>query len=288
MPISMADQFRGLPMGDLIGGPLMAACDAQVRLANATATFIQQVGFMPKDAASAQKLSEPGQAYDPSLFEVRTVAFRFDRPSGTQSATPDANGNSAIPTERVELDVPLLAIVKVPALSIDTVDIVFDMEVKNSESSKESTDMSAKMSADASVGWGPFSLKVHIEGSVASHKENTRQTDQTAKYHVEVHAADKGMPEGLARVLDIMNTAIAPKTITQKAAAQPGSAPVLPPSARSASAARAPDAAIASRLDHEGKAADAGVDRRPDRPVEVLRAGQLYTVAESDAAGQER
>ena len=33
---SMADQFRGLAMGDLIGGPLIAACDAQVRLADAT------------------------------------------------------------------------------------------------------------------------------------------------------------------------------------------------------------------------------------------------------------
>ena len=71
----------------------------------------------------------------------------------------------------------------------------------------------AKMAADASVGWGPFSLKVHVEGSVASHKENTRESDQSAKYHVAVRAEDKGMPEGLARVLDIMNSAIAPTTI---------------------------------------------------------------------------
>ena len=75
------------------------------------------------------------------------------------------------------------------------------------------------MNVDASVGWGIFSLKVHVEGSVATHQENTRSTDQTAKYHVEVHAADKGMPEGLARVLDMMNTAIAPKSITTKPAA---------------------------------------------------------------------
>ena len=80
------------------------------------------------------------------------------------------------------------------------------------------------MSADMEMGWGPFSLKVHVEGSVASHKENTRSTDQSAKYHVEVHAADKGMPEGLARVLDMMNSAIAPKTVTAAAPAGPGAA----------------------------------------------------------------
>ena len=187
MPINMGDQFRGLPMGDLIGGPLMAACDAQIRLANATAQFIQVVGFVPK--------------------------------TGAQPV------NGIMPTETVSLTVPLLAIVKVPALAIDTVDITFDMEVKNSESEKSSEDKTGSFSADASVNYGIFSLKVHVEGSVATHQENTRSTDQTAKYHVEVHAADKGMPEGLARVLDIMNTAIAPKSVVAAPAPTPAADP---------------------------------------------------------------
>jgi hypothetical protein len=44
---TIAEQFRGLPMGDLVGAPLIAASDAQVRLAQATADFIQTVGFVP-------------------------------------------------------------------------------------------------------------------------------------------------------------------------------------------------------------------------------------------------
>jgi hypothetical protein len=94
------------------------------------------------------------------------------------------------------------------------VDITFDMEVKNSERSTNTEDKKGAFSADASVGWGPFSLKVHVEGSVATHQENTRETDQSAKYHVEVKAEDKGMPEGLSRVLDMMLTAIAPNSVT--------------------------------------------------------------------------
>ncbi len=208
MPISMADQFRGLPMGDLIGGPLMAAADAQVRLANSTANFIQQIGFMP--GPNTQPAQDGTVAYDPATFQVRTAAFKFSRPA--PGATPAADGSIA--TEVVELDVPLLAIVKIPSLAIDTVDITFDMEVKNTETSKETENKTGSFSADASVGWGPFSLKVHVEGSVSTAKENTRSTDQSAKYHVEVHASDKGMPEGLARVLDIMNSAVAPKKIS--------------------------------------------------------------------------
>lgn len=224
MAFSMGDQFKGLPMGDLIGGPLMAACDAQVRLANATATFIQQIGFKPKNAASLTALNDPAQGFSEDLVDVRSVLFKFDRPQAGAAANIDTG---IIPTETVSLQVPLLAIVKIPALSINTVDITFDMEVKNSERTSETNDTKGSFSADASIGWGPFSLKVHVEGSVATHKENTRQTDQSAKYHVEVRAEDKGMPEGLARVLDIMNSAIAPKTIAPTpAVAAPAGAPM--------------------------------------------------------------
>lgn len=194
---AMGDQFRGLPMEDLIGAPLDAACTAQVKLAYATADFIRAIGFMP-----------PSDEGEPT--EVRNVSFQFDRPAVGVAA---ADGNP-VPVETVKLEVPLLAIVKVPSLSITNVDITFDMEVKNSETDKSSFDATAEMSAEAKVGWGPFSVKVNISGSVSSHKEHARQSDQSAKYHVEVHAADNGMPEGLARVLDIVQTSVAPRQIT--------------------------------------------------------------------------
>ena len=48
MPID--DQFKGLPMDNLIGEPLKAAADAQAKLAKGTAEFIKNVGFVvPKD-----------------------------------------------------------------------------------------------------------------------------------------------------------------------------------------------------------------------------------------------
>jgi hypothetical protein len=209
MPISMADQFRGLPMGDLIGGPLMAACDAQVKLAQATASFITTVGFLPKrDNNNVIQLDSNGF---PITDAVRTVQFEFDRPS--QGATTNPNAPTI---ETVKLSVPLLAIVKIPALSITNVDITFDMEVKNSEKSVEGTQITAGLEAEAKFGFGPVSGSIKITGSVATNKENTRQTDQSAKYHVEVHAEDKGMPEGLSRVLDMLNSAIAPISIADK------------------------------------------------------------------------
>lgn len=196
--VNMSSQFKGLPMEDLIGGPLTAGCNAQVKLAQATADFIQLIGFQKPDANGAQA--------------TRVATFRFKRPVDAPPAAADAPAGSF--EEEVEIEVPLLSIVKVPSLSITTMDVTFDMEVKSSFSTKESSDMSASASLDASVNWGVFSAKVHVQGSVATHKENTRTSDNSAKYHVAVHAEDKGMPEGLARVLDILQSVAAPRKVS--------------------------------------------------------------------------
>jgi Protein of unknown function (DUF2589) len=191
--VDIASQFKGLPMGDLIGGPLTAACDAQIRLASATADFIKYVGFEP-----------PAQG-GTGVGATRLADFSFKR------LKVDPDDPSKTVEEDVKLQVPLLAIVKVPSLSISKVDITFDMEVKSSFVAKESNSSSGAFSSEMKVGWGIFSASVHIEGSVSSAKENTRTSDNSAKYHVQVLAEDTGMPEGLARVLDILNSAIQPK-----------------------------------------------------------------------------
>jgi hypothetical protein len=212
----MGNEFSGLPMGELIGAPLSAACDAQVRLAKATADFITRVGFEPAAGEDGAGGAPAGKSI------TRQVNFSFSRPS--QEMSEDKTTGARIATsERVELSVPFLAIVNVPSLMVKSVDIVFDMEVKSTEASKESEDTEASLDATGKAGWGPFSLEVHVHGSIAAHKENTRSTDKSAKYHVELHARDDGMPEGLARVLDIMQSAIAPVSITKE------SAPAAPP-----------------------------------------------------------
>jgi hypothetical protein len=192
--VDISSQFKGLPMGDLIGGPLTAACDAQVRLANATADFIKYVGF-----------NDPGQGNALGASNTRLATFSFKR------LIADPADLTKTKEETVDLQVPMLAIVKVPSLAISKVDITFDMEVKSSFTSKESSATSGSFSSDMKVGWGIFSARVHLEGSVSSSKENTRSSDNSAKYHVQVLAEDTGMPEGLSRVLDILHTAITPK-----------------------------------------------------------------------------
>lgn len=369
----MGNEFSGLPMDELIGGPLKAACDAQIRLAKATSDFINTVGFNPEldsnnkptgklvpkqvDFSFWQPLpiarplkvtgvtiANPGSGYTPpptvtfspapaggttatgtatldssgkvtgvtitnpglgyttaptvtfslppaggtqamagavtvdgsgkvtgvaiatpGLYPPPTVTFS-DPPAGgtkaTGTATVDSSGKvtgvtitssgsgyTSAPTvsfsggggigaagtglvepdtslsnetqvQKVVLSVPFLVIVNVPALMVKSVDITFDMEVKSSETHKDESSQEASLDASAKVGWGPFSAEVKIHGAISAHQENTRSTDRSAKYHVQVTARDDGMPEGLSRVLDMLQKAIAPVSVSKAATLQ--------------------------------------------------------------------
>ncbi|RBQ27977.1 DUF2589 domain-containing protein [Aliarcobacter vitoriensis] len=190
MATEITNQFTGLPMDSLIGAPLLAACNAQLKLANSTATFINTVGFEDKDKN-----------------KVRTIDFKY------QNKTPKYDDKGEIigyETTDMLVQTPLLSIVKIPTLSITDLNITFDMEIKTSEEEKTSDDKSGTLEAEASFGFGCFKAKVNVKGSISSHKENSRKTDTSAKYHVELQAKDGGMPEGLSRVLDIIQNSITP------------------------------------------------------------------------------
>ncbi len=222
--VNMSDQFQGLPMDSLIGGPLTAAVNAQMMLANSTAKFINTVGF---DAVG-----------DDGRGRLRTVKFAWTAPveveapaaggaaSGTEVERP---GPPLVRLQKNSLEIPFLAIVPIPNLQVDRVNITFDMEVKSSESSKSSEDKEGSFEAEGKVGYGPFSLSVKVQGKAATHQENTRSSDNSAKYHVDVLATNHGAPEGLMRVFDIINATIAP--LKEPASASLPEAPVLEPPA---------------------------------------------------------
>lgn len=193
--LPIANQFSGLDMAALIGGPLKAACDAQSMLARSTLNFIEEVGL--------EKADENG------VRRIRTANFSFNR------ATEDT-GDGNVLNEEVEMKVPLLAIVNVPALSIEMVDITFDMEVKSSESSQSTNDKTGELDATAGLKIGPFSMNAKIKGSVSCHESNTRSSDNSAKYHVQVRANQQKTPEGLSRMLDILSSAVAPSSVKKR------------------------------------------------------------------------
>ena len=177
---SIANQFTGLPIENLISAPLLAACEGQKALAQSTAQFISEVG-MDKDG------------------NTKSVAFKY------------ADGS-----ESVALDVPLLSIINIPSLCVDEIDINFDMEVATQTASKSSTDSSAELSVKA--GFGCWSAS--FTGKVSHHSENSRKSDTSAKYTVAVKGKQE-KPEGLMKVLDMLNNSIGKQKEAPASGGQP-------------------------------------------------------------------
>ena len=138
--MSVAGKFSALPMESLIGGPLQAAATAQGTLANITSDFINNVGLESKNGK----------------LQARTVDFKYQKP------IKQADGSWGV--QDMDLQVPLLSIVKAPNLQVKEVNIDFNMEVKASSASSNTNSQNA--SVDASwKGWG---AKVKFHGAVSN------------------------------------------------------------------------------------------------------------------------
>ena len=177
--MAITEDFAGLRMEELIGAPLRAAADAGIQMAHSMASFVENVGF--EDSG-----------------KIRTIKVGYQRHS--------LNGDGTGSLDDMKVDIPLLALAAVPNLQVDEVNVLFDMEVKQSVRAEADLELGLERNAAA----GMRVAKVSITGSVSAHKGNTRSSDNSAKYHVDVRAVNHGMPEGLARVLDIMAVSLAP------------------------------------------------------------------------------
>ena len=109
--------------------------------------------------------------------------------------------------------VPMLPLVPLPSLAITSADIEFTMEVKTSEVDKSSTDTESSIQASASGGFWGMKYSVSMAGKVATHKENTRSTDNSAKYNVKVHAEQLPATEGMLKLSDYLTQMLEPSLI---------------------------------------------------------------------------
>lgn len=183
MPDNVSNNFKGLPIAELIAAPLTAACDSQKKLAQSAFEFMTEIGYSDVEA---QK---------PRLLE-----FKLQRPV-----------EGSLEPQDIQVQAPFLGLVPLPSLLIDDVQIDFQMEVTTTETSKETSDSEVTTNASSNFKFGCFaSGSVSVNGKVSSSRENTRSTNQTAKYQVHVSARQQQPTEGLSRLMDIMASCVEP------------------------------------------------------------------------------
>ena len=182
------ENFKGIPIADLISAPLLASCEAQARICKDIVSFVKSL------------IKEDGTPQTLDFILNRMVA--------------DNKGELQKVASKVKA--PILGLVPIPGLLIDDVEIEFSMEVHSTSSSQtqhsEKQDSSSKKHKKDNLNpqlqeWLNEET-LQINGNLSSTNKTSRSTDNSAKYHIKLSAKQHQVPEGMARILDMMSHSI--------------------------------------------------------------------------------
>jgi hypothetical protein len=253
--LSMSQQFSGLPMDSLIGGPLNAAATANGSMAVNQVRFMLDTCFkkvlVPAVAASAAGATPVVAAQDeyynylPIMINMSLTRQVITPVSASASkayadavhiaavanaAVPPPNPpvTPTIPEPKADIqnittafNLPLLTIIPLNSLAVQTVNINFEMEVKSSygedHSNESSKSMAAEASFEAKVNYGIFSASVKGSASTKSEEKSSESShyekSNSAKYTVAVTAGQIPLPGGVKTIIDAFAGAINPMTL---------------------------------------------------------------------------
>lgn len=181
--------LQGIPFKNLIGGPLSACIQAQNDAAMTSINFINNV-CLNEDKETGEK-------------SAIYVSFSFIQ-----------NGR------KVVINVPLIAIVPIPYIAINSIDINFKATVNGIECESNENTYSEEYKRDTNTKSqkrrGFFLNKNKKETKINtsfSTKRDSKST-QDSKFSVEatidvaVHAGQESMPAGMAKILEMLGAAM--------------------------------------------------------------------------------
>lgn len=168
--------INALPLDRMIAGPLQAMIQAQTSASKSYADFL--LGVCVQDG--------------------KAVSVKFDY----DETITDENGTYK-GTVAKSIQIPLLAAVTHPNISISEGTIEFELNI--TQAAEDTSQTAASADVQAQLGWGPFSLSV--KGQVSHSKAQTRKTDTRARYAFNTKVARQDPPEALMRVIDMLTEA---------------------------------------------------------------------------------
>ena len=125
---------------------------------------------------------------------TRTVEFNLQRPIEGSTTLQD-----------ITIQAPFIGLVPLPNLLINDIQVDFQMEVTATETSTEKSSTEGCSSTNCFGG-----CSVNVGGKVSSSRENTRSTNQTARYQVDESNRQQRQTEGLSKLKDIMASCVKP------------------------------------------------------------------------------
>lgn len=179
---NVAQQFAGLPLGQLVCSPIIEVAKGQAELCRVYLDFVFKLAY--KDGKVGG--------------ETNIVSFNLNRP------VTDNAGN--ISQQAIVVNAPLISLVPVPAFTMEEAEVSFTMEVK--EATVDTSEQSKSVTSEFGFSYWGFSGK--ISGTVSAKSSNTRSTDHSAKYDIKARAVQQDPAEGMAKLSTVFAAVIEP------------------------------------------------------------------------------
>jgi hypothetical protein len=210
MPANIGAELQALPLEFMLASPLTAVIKAQALAAQTTIDFIEKVG-LEEDTTTGE-------------LSLRTAQFSFQQP------VPDpANPGAVIPQDTV-LTVPLLSLAPIPFIRVADLNVSFEFKIRDVSSNQSKFEITGKTGFESTttttgklgfgggvIGFlggarasGSVEQKTNVTASVSAtyQSANRQMTDRSATFKMTMNAVQDALPEGLSRVLTILNDSI--------------------------------------------------------------------------------
>jgi hypothetical protein len=197
--VSMANQFSGLPMKDLIGAPLIAASEANNMMALSQTKFLLETCF---------ELIKDGEK---EIHKPIMINMTVTRPV----LNSDGSAGESVETD---FNLPLMTIIPINSLAVDEMNFSFEMEVKSSFATDTIDEKSSEDKDEKGIGHtlNKGTVTSELTGTVASSQQSDSKDSSSykksnaAKYEINAHAGQLPLPVGVTTIIETFSNAIAP------------------------------------------------------------------------------
>lgn len=232
-------ELSTIDFASMLGGPLIAAVNAQAQAAMSAVNFIKEVGFKKLPVPPGQNGQDPTKAetgdpiyvtfkypkelspYIPAVRAVAAIAAVAAvvevRDGAGNVTTPAVPAVAAVPAvvaapavravfETQQLEVPILTMLPIPYLRIEDVTIDFNAKIDSVEFTKIDDSLKIDASLEASAGWGWGSAKLNVSVGYQRNTQQGTNVQRTYSMAVHIRAVQDEMPAGMVKVLDILES----------------------------------------------------------------------------------
>ena len=186
MPIQVGKTIRSLPLEYVMSAPLLGAIKSQARAAKTTIDFFNNACLVETDDSTP----------DNPQYEIRQLDLSY------RTTETDAGGTESDVTRTIS--VPMATVFPIPYVGISDINTSFEFEIDSAQ--EEASNLSLSSEIDFSQGW--IGGGIEIKGKVGYEQSFRDTTKQKAKLKMNIHATSSEQPEGMKKILEILNDAV--------------------------------------------------------------------------------